>query len=1159
MTQHPRAHPLALAVASLLAAPAVHAAAVTDGSLGAVQTLQGQFVVPQSLGTLRGSNLLHSFGRFSIASGESATFTTSSAGVLNIVARVSGTDASTLAGPLRVQGTGGSAASFWLFNPNGIAVTAGASFDVPAGLHLSTSPQLKLSDGSSWDLRQPPPGTLAVAAPESFGLLGRPAPLAWRDTSLQLPAGARLELAGGDLLLQRSTLSVVGAPAQLRAAGTVLVSDSAAVLATADAGQAGPALQLQAAALTLDGGGLADTGLATLARRGSAGDTGGIDIQVSGPLQVSRGASIYAVNTSDQAAAPLRLSAGSLHIDGNAVTTFVGSVARGAGAGGDVTVRVDGDAQVLAGGQLQAVTLAAGASGSLTLAAQTLTVDGRQFGADVGTVAVRGLQGGSGAVNVHVAGAVTVRDGGTLQSQSATAAGSGDLTLSAGSLQLSGGSYALPTNIGSAGYAGSTGRVTIRVDGTATLRNGADITSASDGSGDAAPMSVSVGRLDVEGLGSGGKPASVSALSFGSGAVAPLDISASDSIRVGPRGQLASAAGGSGRGSPMRVRAPRIVVEGDTGGVTAITSDALDAASLRGGDLQLEAGSLSITGSALVSTTSLGTNGRAGDLLVNVGELTIDGGGAAAGLRSLGWGAFAQPGDMVVNVRQGLSVRNGGALMVTTLGRGRPGSLTVNAGSVLIDGSGSPDTATGIGGDSVEIEGQVVAGAASPVNVTAQRIDIRPNGTISSSTSTDVDAGAVRVVADTLRIDGGGNAGKLTGIGSDSTSGHGNAGSVSVQARQIDLLAEGQISSLAVDGSGRLDGPARGGQVQVRADTLTLTGTSGIYSLAGTAGGAGSVDVAVTGALTLTGGAGIVANTGGVGPAGTVTVRSGSLTMSGVDAATALRSRIGSRATEGSGGQPGTVDITVTGATELSDGAALTVANNARVSDAAALRPSQLTLRSGSLLMTDAEITAAATVNANAGNLVVSTGGDLKLVRSVVRTSAVDGDGGSIAVSAGGTATLRDARITTSVDGQRNGNGGDIAVTAAALVLQSSLVQANTAAALARGGRITIDTGVLLPDGSRVAVGGNRIEDFSPGVPGRNVIQAAAPDGVGGTLAVTLPQLDLAASLVNLITPRIDGVGLQRNLCEADGDSRLAIQGRGGLWPTAAGPVSVQP
>jgi hypothetical protein len=262
--------------------------------------------------------------------------------------------------------------------------------------------------------------------------------------------------------------------------------------------------------------------------------------------------------------------------------------------------------------------------------------------------------------------------------------------------------------------------------------------------------------------------------------------------------------------------------------------------------VQLEAGSLSITGSALVSTTSLGTNGRAGDLLVNVGELTIDGGGAAAGLRSLGWGAFAQPGDMVVNVRQGLSVRNGGALMVTTLGRGRPGSLTVNAGSVLIDGSGSPDTATGIGGDSVEIEGQVVAGAASPVNVTAQRIDIRPNGTISSSTSTDVDAGAVRVVADTLRIDGGGNAGKLTGIGSDSTSGHGNAGSVSVQARQIDLLAEGQISSLAVDGSGRLDGPARGGQVQVRADTLTLTGTSGIYSLAGTAGGAGSVDVAVT-------------------------------------------------------------------------------------------------------------------------------------------------------------------------------------------------------------------------------------------------------------------------------------------------------------------------
>jgi hypothetical protein len=719
------------------------------------------------------------------------------------------------------------------------------------------------------------------------------------------------------------------------------------------------------------------------------------------------------------------------------------------------------------------------------------------------------------------------------------------LTLQAAALRL-------PTGIGSSAYAGPAGGIAVRAAGDVDVRSGAGISSYSVGAADAAPLTLDVGRLNVEGRGADGYGSSVVAMAAGSGRGAALTLRASDSVRVGPQGAVSTTTLDSGAAGTLSVSAPRVEVIGN--GADSTTIESLSGGSLagRGGDVRIDAGQLTVSHGGSIATDSYSRVGRAGDLVVTADQVLVDGGGRATALRSLAFGERGDAGAVQVIARQGLTLRAGGSLAVMSLGQGRPGSIAVQAGTLLIDGTGASDTVTGIGGDAI------VDGAAGPVSVQAQRIDIREGGKISSGTLSNQDGGSVQVLADSLRIDGGSGL-SLTGIMSDSTVGRGNAGSVSVRARQIEMLADGQISSAAIDINGSLDGPARGGQVSVHADTLAMASRSGIYSLAGTAGGAGNVDITVTGALSLTGGAGIVANTGGVGPAGTVTVRSGSLSLSGSDVAANLRSRIGSRATEGSGGQPGTVDITVSGATTLADGAALNVANNARVADAAALRPSRLTLRSGTLAMTDAEITAAATVNANAGALVVSTGGDLKLVRSVVSTSAVDGDGGSVSVTAGGTATLRDARITTSVEGQRNGNGGDISLTAAALVMQSGMVQANTEAPLARGGRITVATGVLLPDGSRVAVGGNRIEDFSPGVPGRNVIQAAAPDGVGGTLAVTLPQLDLAASLVYLITPRIGSTGLQRNLCEADGDSRLVLQGRGGLWPTSAGPVSVQP
>jgi hypothetical protein len=305
-----------------------------------------------------------------------------------------------------------------------------------------------------------------------------------------------------------------------------------------------------------------------------------------------------------------------------------------------------------------------------------------------------------------------------------------------------------------------------------------------------------------------------------------------------------------------------------------------------------------------------------------------------------------------------------------------------------------------------------------------------------------------------------------------------------------------------------------------------------------------------------------------------VNVAAGSLQASGVDADGAP-SGIASRALPGSSGQPGNVSIDVAGIFELRDGAIVNIANEAVVANPGALATPAIDLRAGDIVLDNAGITAAATANANAGRIDLVTPGRLRLVDAGITTTALDGDGGPITISAGRLVRLTDSGITTSVTGTSNGNGGDITLTTGALALDSGFIQANTRAPLARGGQVTVDAGLLVPSGSNVFIGGDRITAFRTGLAGFNVVQAAAPDGVAGQLDVTIPELNLAGSLVSLTTPAIDFGPLARDWCEPGAvalgpgapllgepgrrQSSLQLLGRGGTRAPAAGPLGIVP
>jgi hypothetical protein len=485
--------------------------------------------------------------------------------------------------------------------------------------------------------------------------------------------------------------------------------------------------------------------------------------------------------------------------------------------------------------------------------------------------------------------------------------------------------------------------------------------------------------------------------------------------------------------------------------------------------------------------------------------------------------------------------------------------VAVRAGSLRISGRADLTAdeifgaATGIASqtDSTGQSGAIDLQVSGAIELTGQAIISASSA--GQANAAQGNAGTVTVRGASLLLDGAGLPG-LKGIFSNSN------GSL-LDAGRVDVRIGGSVTIKGGAGIGADSNFGNGGSVRVDAATMTLDGSgagtvrSGISSraLTQTALDAGQVAVNVSGDLAIRAGAGIGSETASAfGRGGDVVVRAGSLAIDGAGATG--RTGVFAGALPDSSGRVGTVDVGVSGLLSLAPGASLSIANESQRVPARAITPSLLRVDAGRIEGSGAEISASSVGSIAASAIRITAQGSLTLDASAVRTAAVDGDGGNIDVEAAGRIALRDTRLTTSVSGTTNGNGGDIRIAAPALVMSSSAVQANTTAPLARGGTVVIAVNALVPDGSHVFVGGSRILQTASGVPGANIIQAAAPDGVGGTLNLAVPQLDLSGQLAGVNAAWIDFNGLTLDACLRNERSTFAIAGRGAL-PAQAGQV----
>jgi filamentous hemagglutinin family protein len=1184
---------------ALFAIRAAAAQSITiDGSLSPARTLAGpNYTIGAGLGRQFGGNLFHSFGSFSLNTGESANFT-GPATVANIVGRVTGGNPSSIDGNIRSSIAG---ANLYLINPSGIVFGPNATVNVSGSFHAASADYVRMSDGARFQATNPGGSTFSPAPPAAFGFLGpTPAAIAVNGSTLG-PVPGVLGLAGGPVTITGATLTAPGGTIQVTSAagpGEVVLDPAGSALTVTTFGRVAitggaklavsdPQGQVSGGSVAIRAGALSIDASEIDADNYGAGPGGQVLLQADRRITATGGATIHALAkaTGRSAAATMLTGAnGTISIDSGQVLTE----ADGTGAAGDITVAT-GNLTILNGGFIGSNTTGAGNAGSVRVTVGgPLTIDGQSasgftgitsqthgtgsaqaVSVDAGTLSIANTGEISGAtfgagrgsdVSVNVKGALSIADGFIDANAAAGSSGNaGNVAVAAGTISIAGGGEISGNTFGM----GTGGDLTVRVRNALSLSIGGQITTDSENpnSGNAGRITVSADSLSIttDGL--------ISSGTFGAGSAGDVMVRVAGRLSIdgtnanprgGPTSILSQAEMGKGNAGRVTVLAGDLSIVG--GG--EISGDTFSAG--RGGDVSVKVtGVLAIANGFIIADGEAGSTGNAGNVTVKAGAISVNQGGmiASDAVGATTHKAAATGNAGTVNIAAGtLSIASNGEISSGTSGPGNAGDVTVRvANRLAIDGSAATANNGPTGILSQANTGST--GNAGDVTLSAGDLSIAANGDISSTTFGAGRGGNVLVaVADQLTIVGTTANSGATGIEAD-TDGGGHAGNAVVTAKNISISDNGEISSSS--GGTGFSASGSGGDVSVTAtDALLIVGgnpqigATGIFAQAngGSTGNAGNVTVSA-GDLSIVSNGGISSTTFGSGNGGNVSVAvADQLTIVGT---TANASATGIEADTNSSGHAGNVvatakNISVSNNGEISSNSGSTgFSASGSGGDVFVTATGALSIVGGNPQVGATGILAQANRGStgNAGNVTVSAG-DLSIASNggISSTTFGSGDGGRVSVAVSGTlavdATSANPQFQTGISAQTNlgssGAGGDVRVTASAIVLSGSAQQIaafssgsgaagtvsvtagtleildhagiSTAGAAAKGGDVTLSIGDLLylrggeitTSSQGVASNGGNITIVSPLVALANAsrIDANAFGGNGGNIRI---------------------------------------------------------
>ncbi|MBD2498452.1 filamentous hemagglutinin N-terminal domain-containing protein [Nostoc sp. FACHB-280] len=168
-------------------------------------------------GTRLGDNLFHSFLNFSVPANTTASFQ-NTAGIQNIISRVTGNSVSEINGTLHAGGT----ANLFLINPNGIVFGPQATLNIGGSFLASTANRINFADGKTFSATDTQvPSLLSVSIPIGLQFTAIAAPIRnlsqaspneamnviEQPVGLQVQSGKTLALVGGNLFLDGGNIT----------------------------------------------------------------------------------------------------------------------------------------------------------------------------------------------------------------------------------------------------------------------------------------------------------------------------------------------------------------------------------------------------------------------------------------------------------------------------------------------------------------------------------------------------------------------------------------------------------------------------------------------------------------------------------------------------------------------------------------------------------------------------------------------------------------------------------------------------------------------------------------------------------------------------------------------------------------------------------------
>jgi filamentous hemagglutinin family protein len=630
---------------------AVFADIRTDSSLGKpAQTLCGpNYLIPQSLGKLAGSNLFHSFESFNINTGQSATFITATPGITNVISRVTGGNLSQINGPLKLTAASG-APNFYFINPAGIAFGGGASIDVPGAFHVSTADYVKFPDGN-FHADTTKTSTFSTAKPEAFGFLG--------TTRATISVNAKAELVTKRL----RSISVVAGDIDLNG-GVVLAQNGGDVR--------GAAVGKQASEIVFSGeipaaeGDFRVANGAILATQSSSLNIAGSVLIGAGQLSVVNGSFIQSMGL-DASGRSVNISARNITLDGKGSYGAIIADTDNSSSGG-IAVKATDSLAILNGGRISAVSYGSGQGGSIQIAAGNIEINamGNSY---TGVSSSAQSTGNAGGVDIFASGKVSILNGASISSGAYSSGSGGSVKVVAGNIMIARQGSSL-TGIFSDANSGSGGAGVIEVQALDNLSifDGGTISSRTLSKGAAGTVSVGAGTIVIDNQGGKYATGIFSDANRGSmGNAGGINVRSSGDISILNGGAISSSTFAVGSAGFVRVNARNFLIGNslpnidDLGGIAA---SAWEGSQGNAGNVNVQATeniSL-ISGGVILSSTN--STGKGGSVLVHAGNLLVDGMrtsiNASASIDSSG-----QTGTVSVSAKESITLSNGGQIAIT--------------------------------------------------------------------------------------------------------------------------------------------------------------------------------------------------------------------------------------------------------------------------------------------------------------------------------------------------------------------------------------------------------------------------------------------------------------------------------------------------------------